>query len=265
MRRRHPAGSCGLPLLHGHLRPPEIVVRGDDVVDPVEQLIDGLLGVSGHVDGLVDDQDDLAGMDPERLLGHDLPAPDDRDRHDGDPRLQGQVKNPFLEGMDLPVHAPRPLGEGHDRFAFPDLAGRIVDAPHGPHEVLPVDGDGARPCQGVAEDGDMEQLFLGDPGKVGVDVGQDDQDVEPALVIGHEDLRPAPEHVALPDNLHLDARDPEKHPGPEDGNPMGRVLPAGKEAVGENDKERDEGGNRCPQDDQDGRTEHKGPEKGNDF
>ena len=46
-------------------------------------------------------------------------------------------------------------------------------------------------------------IRLDDPAELAGDVGQDDQDVEIALVVGHEDLRFAAQNIFLADYFHF--------------------------------------------------------------
>jgi len=184
--------------------------------------------VSGHRNRFVDDQLDFPRFDFQRTLGHDFAAADDADRNNRRARLNGQVKGALLESLDFSVAASRAFGEGHDRLAFADAQRRQLQAPQGFFVVLPVDFDVARAFHGLAEDGNGKQLFFGDPAKLSRNVGQRDENVKIALVVGHQHLRFAPQEVFPADHPHFRSADRQQNPAPDVGHLVDVVFRVGK-------------------------------------
>ena len=165
------------------------------------------------------------------------------------------MEQALFERPDRPVLAAGPFREGDHRFSLPDLLRCLLQAFHRLLVILPVDFDVSGTFHGLAEDRDLEEFLLDDPAELSGDVGQDDQDVEIALVVGHEDLRPVHQHVFAADHIHLDAGEPEKHLRPQAGDLVRLVLTGGDERE-EISARRHEGGDGDGKHDQQCGTNH---------
>ena len=96
-----PVGCCEIRIGGS----PAFKVSDDDAADPLDQFAPGFNGVSAHIHRPVDDHRDPSRPDLQGPLRHDLMGADDRDGHDGDPRLDGQMEHALFERLDRSVFA----------------------------------------------------------------------------------------------------------------------------------------------------------------
>jgi len=206
---------------------------GDDYFpDAFNKLVAGLLLVWGGIDGFIDDHGDTAGVYLQGAFGHDLGSPGDGDGYDGDTGVQGEMKHPLLERLDPAVSAPGALRETHDGLALPYLGRRFLDTLHGPRVVLSVDLDVAGILHGPAENRDVEQFLLGNPAELPRNEGEDDEDIDVALVVGHEYLGTIDKDVFRASYIDPHVGKDEKHLRPDPRHLVDGVLSGAQE--GEN-------------------------------
>jgi hypothetical protein len=74
-----------------------------------------------------------------------------------------------------------------------------------------------------------EEFLFCDPSELTGDEGQNDKDVEVALVVGHEDLRLGREDVFQAHGLDADTGQPQDDRRPDPGNLVDGVFPGPKE------------------------------------
>ena len=141
----------------------------------------------------------------------------------GMPASVASTKPPFLNGSSVPSPGPRvPSGKmmtESPRRIFSVAARRLR---HGLRVVAAVDDDVVGVAQRPAEDGNARELLLGDPAQLELGQRRDHrEDVEMALVVGHEDEwaragRAAPRagsRMRTPREQQIDAHPELRRPG----------------------------------------------------
>ena len=194
---------------------------------------DGIVGLAHHggdvlgspangIDGLVDGE--RQGMPPDETTvahaGHDIERAVDGHRHDGQLQLVGQGKGTAAEMAHVACERAAALGEdGEAGAALQGGTGTVVGLLDFLGASL-VDEDLMRLRAGIAHEGHLAQLLLHHPLEVAAEIAVDEEDVEGALVVGHEDIA----LVALEMLTPLDANGDEQHSEDETRPPAAWVV-----------------------------------------
>src|SRR5580658_3591774 len=109
----------------------------------------------------------------------------------------------FLERQKLSRHASRPLRRDPDVRAAGEKGAGAVQVTYRRLSVSAVDGDEPGRGQRVAEDGDAEELLLGDHPDVRSEDVEEDRDVVKRLVIAHHEVGRAGRGVLAPHEVEL--------------------------------------------------------------
>ena len=106
----------------------------------------------------------------------------------GCPALMAMMNTPFLKGNSSRDRARVPSGKMiRETPRFDDGRGPVEALDRGA-EVGPVHGDGAHAAQGLAQDRDLKERFLGHPEKPARQDRDQGEDVEVGAVVGGKDI-----------------------------------------------------------------------------
>ena len=191
-------------------------------------------------DGLVDGERDGAHVDGLVVTVEDVEGAVDGEGDDGDANLIGEHEGAALEGGHPASVGAGAFGEddhGHASLeGFARLLYGLGDAGDAVGEVDLL-GLGA----GIADEGDLAQVFLHHPLEVVAEVAIDEEDVVVALVVGEEDIALFFLDVLAPLHFHLQQEEPEGALGPELGQVVGHVVGVAEETGNDDGGGHDDG------------------------
>src|SRR6516225_4853194 len=112
-----------------------------------------------------------------------------RDRHDWDPGLYGEIKRSALERLERSISATSSLGKQNHRHAVADTLRRLVKTPERLAGLTPIYGNVSRAVQVPAQERDVKQGACGQKAELDRKVDKEDGNVHGALVVRAIDRR----------------------------------------------------------------------------
>ena len=169
-----------------------LVLGNEGLLDGAVALVHHLLHVAAGIacfDRLVDGELHRMPCSPAACARHDVERTVDGQRHHGQLQLVGQQESAATEGSHVACERARALWEDDERDTpTKDVACLVVALLDAACPPL-VDEDMVTLLAGPSHEGHLAQLVFHHPAEVATEMAVDEEDVESALMVAHEDIR----------------------------------------------------------------------------